>query len=227
MTTGARESHNQFGSSIVLENSPCLRHFSAGLRMIQVDDMVQPSNNSNNISSGTSTRTTELSSLYRFNWPHLFPLREAKPWACEGTLEYLCIGFRVASAARSDHQIVYRQLSRLCRLKTLILPQTNLIPAMGHGLELLGGGNDDKGEEGGDQQESFQSKTLQSILLGESPWVMDQAETLASLFQRLPALTSLQMKTLSPNGKTYQEIYEKCSRANVVFSSIHPFNGLR
>ncbi|GJJ74107.1 hypothetical protein EMPS_06465 [Entomortierella parvispora] len=181
---------------LFLENSPFLKYFSAGSRMIQVHDMVQLSDK------------TELSAIYQYNWPQLFPLREAKPWACVGTLEHLSLGFRVASGIRSDHQIAFRQLSRLLKLKTLILKRTNLIPLPGYGIELLGGSDD------GPEQQGGLSKSLRLLAFGQTQWVVDQPETFACLFERLQGLERFHMDQVPPPD-VLQEFYERtCTMAS-------------
>ncbi|KAG0049574.1 hypothetical protein BGZ83_005583 [Gryganskiella cystojenkinii] len=214
------ESHiTSLDLQLLLEHCAHLRHFSAGMRMIQVHDMVQPVTVTGTTEAATASSSPlslqGLSGYYQSNFGHLFPLREAKPWACEKTLEHLSIGFRVASASRSDHQVVYRQLARLSKLKSLYLPRTNLIPALGYGLELLGeGGCCGSGGNDNEVQDENQSKTLRVLSFGDMPWALDQIEVFAWLTKAFPYLKRIEMK-VGPASHAIQDFKDLCSKSGV------------
>ncbi|KAG0376704.1 hypothetical protein BGX24_007351 [Mortierella sp. AD032] len=69
-----------------------------------------------------------------------------RPWACEATLETLRIGLdledtRVLYQPKECHALVWKHLGRLCKLRSLSLFLSTLIPSFSYGVEgLLGGG---------------------------------------------------------------------------------------
>ncbi|KAF9921152.1 hypothetical protein FBU30_008870 [Linnemannia zychae] len=66
-------------------------------------------------------------------------VKTACKWACEGSLESLPIGFLLSNASNNDHRLIWRQLGRLRKLKTLSLAYSNLIPSLDYGLDELVG----------------------------------------------------------------------------------------
>ncbi|KAG0362497.1 hypothetical protein BC939DRAFT_506269 [Gamsiella multidivaricata] len=145
---------------IFLETCQHLRHFVAR-RTIQLSDMTPPN------------RT--LSAIYYMPNRNGRTVRAAKPWACERTLETLEIGFRMASTVPSDHRIVFEQLGRCRRLKSLGLTRSNLIPTLRHGMDLL----EDLAE------------TLEEVISWSSNWVCDDKETVLWLMERFKKLKKM------------------------------------
>ncbi|KAF9110399.1 hypothetical protein BGX27_006383 [Mortierella sp. AM989] len=103
-------------------------------------------------------------------------IREAKPWACEGTLEKLSIGFLMLSASASDHRIVFGQLGRCRRLKTLKITKSNVIPKLEYGVDLLEGLSD----------------SLEEVVSWSSSWVCDDKETVIWMLTKLKKLKKMQ-----------------------------------
>jgi hypothetical protein len=113
--------------------------------------------------------------------------RFAKPWACEGTLEVLKIGFEMVSATPWHHRVVFAQLGRCRRLKSLTLSPSSLIPTLKHGMDLLEG----------------LQETLEEVPLWSSAFVFDDKETVLWVLDKFKKLTK--MGTNAYDGSSIQE----------------------
>ncbi|KAF9366210.1 hypothetical protein BGX34_005136 [Mortierella sp. NVP85] len=113
--------------------------------------------------------------------------RFAKPWACEGTLEVLKVGFEMVSATPWHHRIVFAQLGRCRRLKSLALSPSSLIPTLKHGMDLLEG----------------LQETLEEVPLWSSAIVFDDKETVLWVLDKFKKLTK--MGTNAYEGSSIQE----------------------
>jgi len=56
---------------------------------------------------------------------------------------------------------------------------------------------------------------LRMLAFGETPWIVDRPETFTFLFKGFPCLERFHMYYLPPPD-TLQEIYEVCSKAEVL-----------
>ncbi|KAF9999867.1 hypothetical protein BGZ80_009486 [Entomortierella chlamydospora] len=175
---GAQKRHNitSLDLQLFLESCQHLRHFCAERRTIHVKDMTPPDK--------------RLSAMYYSPGPNGENpvIRAAKPWGCEATLEKLEIGFRIISASPSDHRIVFGQLGRCKRLKSLKLTRSNVIPTLTHGVDLLEGLSD----------------SLEEVLSWSSSWACDDKETVMWMLTRLRKVR--RMQTGIRNGSS---IYER------------------
>ncbi|KAF9998906.1 hypothetical protein BGZ65_005663 [Modicella reniformis] len=169
---------------IFLETCQHLQQFSAPRMAISLEDMT-PSGMA--ISRKRRTYGNNL-------------IRLAKPWACEQTLEKLEIGFEVASTHPSDHRIVFAQLGRCRRLKSLSLRFSDLMPTLTHGVDLLVGLED----------------TLEEIPSWSSAWSCDNKETLLWLLTRFKKLTKIGTNIYEGSGLQAQVMGwlspEQCAR---------------
>ncbi|KAF9359222.1 hypothetical protein BGX26_012829 [Mortierella sp. AD094] len=174
---GAQRRHNitSLDLQLFLESCQHLRHFCAERRTIHLKDMTPPDK--------------RLSAIYYSPGPNGENpvIRAAKPWACETTLEKLEIGLRIISASPYDHRIVFAQLARCKRLKSLKLTRSNLIPTLTHGVDLLEGLSD----------------SLEEVLSWSSSWVCDNKQTLLWMLTRLRKLR--RMQTGIRNGSSMYE----------------------
>ncbi|KAG0273050.1 hypothetical protein BGZ95_011153 [Linnemannia exigua] len=115
---------------LFLQLCPTLRHFSLTGVCIPFKYFVDVSN-SNNSRTATTTANDEETPVIR-------------PWACEGTLETLQIGFEFPDRQPEQHRLVWKHLGRFKNLRSLTfvrLPfsrnSSALIPSFSHGLEGL------------------------------------------------------------------------------------------
>ncbi|KAF8974824.1 hypothetical protein BGZ46_009700 [Entomortierella lignicola] len=178
--SGAQARHiiRSLDIQLFLENCRHLRHFGAERRTINLIDMTPPD----------KSKSLPEACHNSFSNGKLQVVREAKPWACEGTLERLEIGFRVYSMTKIEHQIVFAQLGRCKRLKILRLTRSNLIPTLSYGVDLLEGLSD----------------SLEQILSWSSSWVLDDKKTIQWMLTKFKKLETMQTEIIS--GST---LYEK------------------
>ncbi|KAF9129584.1 hypothetical protein BGW39_004022 [Mortierella sp. 14UC] len=156
---------------LFLQLCPKLCHFSLTKISIPFKDLVDVGNKYNN-STTTTSKKEEAPAI--------------RPWACEGTLETLKIGFELSEKDPEAHRLVWSHLGRFKKLRSLTfvrtaLPQncSALIPSFSHGVECLFVG----GSLG---------KTLQEIRQLTTWWkVQDRRELVLWLARSCPRLMVL------------------------------------
>ncbi|KAG0228337.1 hypothetical protein B0O80DRAFT_502733 [Mortierella sp. GBAus27b] len=161
-----RSSITSVDMQIFLETCPNLKVFEVIGGYIYVEDMVPGP-------SSDGSDNVVLSRAYRaLGCTRLKMTRFAKPWACERTLETLSIGFELACATPSDHRIIFAQLGRCQHLRNLTMEESNLIPTLKHGIDLLAGLKD----------------TLERVHRWSAAYAFDDKETILWVLEHLPNL---------------------------------------
>jgi hypothetical protein len=149
-----------------------------------------------------------------------------RPWACEGTLESLTIGFDILVEQLEDHRLVWNHLGRFKKLRCLtFLPpisppkrrRSGLNPSIGYGMEDLPAG-------GG------MAETLEEIGCLSSWWKVDDRRKMVLWFaESFPKLRVLGLMYLrwyneGEQGDVYARFVEdeevrKCSIQRIFFES--------
>ncbi|KAF9091603.1 hypothetical protein BGX29_010871 [Mortierella sp. GBA35] len=97
-----------------------------------------------------------------------------RPWACEGTLETLKIAIEVSAMDQCGQELVWRQLGRLWRLKSLTL-LGNMIPKLQFGIGALEG----------------MKESLESVPSLSTEWEVDDRETMLWFARTFPRLREI------------------------------------
>ncbi|KAF9910378.1 hypothetical protein EC991_006643 [Linnemannia zychae] len=194
---------------LFLQLCSSLSYFSLTKFSIPFKGLVGVGNNKNNSNSiSTATLKKEEAAVIQ-------------PWACEGTLETLKIGFELSETDPEEHRLVWKHLGRFKKLRSLAFVRTALcrgrsalIPSFSHGIEgLFAGGS--------------LGKTLQEIRQLTTWWkVEDRRELVLWLARSFPRLMVLGLMYNQANMAVGEEVLQ-CSDIRVFIESLHSSNEWR